>query len=378
MIRGLMNAAVLALAALAAAAPAEAQDIKVLVSAAPLAGAPVGASAYRIRYWTTDLRGRRREVSGAVIAPNGLTPVGGRNVIAWAHGTSGIATSCAPSESPDLYRSIAGLTDILQRGFTVVAADYEGLGSPGPHPYLVGESAARTVLDAVRAAREMKSVSTTNRFAVWGESQGGQTALATGQIAARYAPDLRLIAIAAAAPPTDLKANLTGGGNGPVKALLTAYTSESWSKYYSISLSTLIKPLGQDLIHRLAKNCVALDGVALRTKIGLVRLTRQLHRVDLSRQQPWADLLRRNSIQPIASATPLLIAQGTADAVVEPSVTQRFARALCENGQRLRYVAVDKGDHFTIGARTATTTIDWLAAMFAGASEADDCPALMA
>ena len=367
---------VLAVAILGLAVPSVAQTPRTLISASPLANAPTGSSAYRISYYSTNLSGRRHEVTGAVIIPNGPPPVQGRNVIAWAHGTSGVAENCGPSSSPDLYRSIAGLPDMLQRGYVVVAADYEGLGSAGTHPYLVGDSAARTIIDAVRAVRELPAAATTDRYAVWGESQGGHSALATGQIAARYAPDLKLVAVAAAAPPTDLKANLTGGSNGPVRALLTAYTAASWSKYYNIPLATVVRPVGQDLIKRLARNCVSLDGVALRTKIGIARLAAQLRKVDISKQPRWAELLRRNSIQPEVIRTPLLIAQGTADAVVAPAVTRNFAKALCAKGQRIRFVSIEKGDHFSIGARSATATIDWMAAMFAGVDPPDDCAAV--
>lgn len=373
MLRATIGSTLWILAFLMMAISASAEAPPALISAVPLAGGPSGALAYRIRYYSTDTQGRRREVTGAVMTPDGPAPAGGRDVIAWAHGTSGVAESCAPSTSPDLYRSIAGLDAMLQRGYVVVAADYVGLGSTGPHPFLVGESAGRTVIDAVRAARQLPAAATTDRYAVWGESQGGHTALATGQIAAQYAPDLRLIAIAAAAPPTNLRANLTGGSNGPVKALLTAYTAQSWSQYYGISLATIVKPLSQHLIQRLAMNCVSLDGVALRTKIGLLRLARQLRGVDISKPPQWAELLNRNSISPVASDTPMLIAQGTSDTVVAPSVTRAFVKALCANGQRVRYVPIENGDHFTIGARTATTTLEWLSAMFAGAVQPDDC-----
>lgn len=362
---------------MSAQAPAIAQAQETLISSTPLAGAPAGSSAYRIRYYTTDLSGRRREVTGAVIVPNGPAPARGRDVVAWTHGAAGIAESCAPSDSPNLYRSIAGMTGMLERGYVIVAADYQGLGSKGPHPFLVGESAARTVLDAVRATRQLPTAALTGRYAVWGESQGGHTALATGQIAKSYAPDLTLVAVAAAAPPTDLKANLTGGKNGPVRALLTSYTAQSWSKYYGLPLSSVVGPVGQDLIQRLAKNCVSLDGVPLRTKIGLVRLVGQLRGVDLSQQPRWASLLSRNSIKPIASATPMLIAQGSADDVVAPAVTRKFVNAMCARGQRLRFVSIDQGDHFTIGAKSATATLDWLAAMFAGVTPPDDCPSLV-
>ena len=43
----------------------------------------------------------------------------------------------------------------LNQGYIVAATDYQGLGGPGPHPYLGGPSAAHSVLDIGRAAREV-------------------------------------------------------------------------------------------------------------------------------------------------------------------------------------------------------------------------------
>ena len=50
----------------------------------------------------------------------------------------------------------------------------------------------------------MPNTGASNRFAVWGHSQGGHAALYTGEVAARYAPDLKLVGVAAAAPATYL------------------------------------------------------------------------------------------------------------------------------------------------------------------------------
>ena len=71
------------------------------------------------------------------------------------HSTSGIADKCAPSTNSWLFSSIAGLATLLKRGNIVTATDYQGPGGPGPHPYLVGASAAHSVLDIGRAAREV-------------------------------------------------------------------------------------------------------------------------------------------------------------------------------------------------------------------------------
>ena len=275
-----------------------------------------------------------------------------------------------------LFGSIAGLSDLLKRGYIVTATDYQGLGGPGPHPYLVGPSAAHSVLDAVRAARAIPDASASSRFAVWGESQGGHAALWTAQLAASYAPELQLVAAAAAAPPVDLAANLTGNTNAVVRALSTAYAAASWSSVYDVPLSTIARPVGQDLIRRLAKNCVTLDGFKLQTKIGLARLTYQLRGVNLNASPRWAELMRVNSVAPRKLGVPLLIAQGSADVIVAPPVTRQFVEQLCRAGQPLRFVEIAGGDHVTIAKRTAATTIDWIGDRFAGKAAPDDCSRL--
>lgn len=347
-----------------------------LVAAVPLAGAPEGAQAYRVVYRSTDSGGAAVDVTGVVIIPAAASPAAGRDIVAWAHGTSGIADDCAPSTNSWLFGSIAGLASLLRHGYVVAATDYQGLGGPGPHPYLVGPSAARSVLDIVRAAREVPQAYASNRFVVWGESQGGHATLWTSQLAASYAPELQLMGAAAAAPPVDLAANLTGNANATVRALLTAYAGASWSEVYNVPLSTITGSTGQDLIRRIAKNCVTLDGFKMRTKIGLVRLTRKLRGVDLNASPRWAELMKANSVVPGNFGVATLIAQGSADLIVSPAVTRSFVTALCRAGQPLRFLEVTGGDHITIAKRTAETTIDWFGDRFAGRPAPDDCSRL--
>ena len=37
--------------------------------------------------------------------------------------------------------------------------DYQGLGTPGPHPYLIGTAEGRSVVDIVAAGRELYPLS---------------------------------------------------------------------------------------------------------------------------------------------------------------------------------------------------------------------------
>lgn len=152
------------------------RGVPLLVDATPLAGSPGGSSAFTIRYRSTGIDGRPIETSGVVIVPRGPAPAAGRDIVAWAHGTTGIADACAPSATAAAFQ-ITGLEALLQRGYVVVATDYEGLGTPGPHPYLAGPSAARSIFDAVRAARAMTQAAASDRAVVVGISQGGHAAL---------------------------------------------------------------------------------------------------------------------------------------------------------------------------------------------------------
>ena len=111
-----------------------------------------------------------------------------RPIIAWAHPTSGIVPHCAPSLAIFLFQQIQGLRSMVERGYVVAATDYPGLGTPGPHPYLVGMSEARAVIDSVRAASTLPGAGGGTRFVVWGHSQGGQAARCS--LASRYGPSV--------------------------------------------------------------------------------------------------------------------------------------------------------------------------------------------
>ena len=78
-------------------------------------------------------------------------------MISWAHGTSGISDNCTPSRNPGgAYTAYVAPQENawLKQGYAIASTDYEGLGTPGVHPYLVGRSEGRGVLDIARASRQ--------------------------------------------------------------------------------------------------------------------------------------------------------------------------------------------------------------------------------
>ncbi len=352
---------------------------------------PTGMQAWQIRYWTTkpddrdwrqgqpfnqpDLKPRDQltQATGIVIAPRAVAPARPRRVIAWTHGAWGVAEKCAPSLSPNFFAATAAI-EAVREGYIVVAPDYPGLGSINQHPFLVGPDTARSVLDAVRAVRKMAGMEAGSDFAVWGESQGGHAALWTASEAKSYAPELNVVGTAAAAPPTDLAANLREGSDKNARALLLSFALHSWSTLYGFSMDDIASRANQGIISRLAlNNCVSLDKKPkLGTILGIVTVARATRQKDIATIEPWGSFARANSADAARVPGPLLIAQSRKDTIVAPSVTRKFAKAACRRGTEIHWIDMS-GDHGNSARESAVATLAWIDARFNGTTPPNDC-----
>jgi hypothetical protein len=192
---------------------------------------PRNASAWRILYTTTRADNSFAVASAVVMIPTTAARQP-RPVIAWAHGTTGIAPGCAPSLMAKPLANVPALDQLIGEGWAYVATDYVGLGTAGGHAYLVGDDAARAVLDSVRAARQLSDLSLDERVVVWGHSQGGNSALWVGIRGADYAPDVTLQGIAAFAPASDLKGLVAAGRSTTFGKIVSAYLLLAYSTTY--------------------------------------------------------------------------------------------------------------------------------------------------
>jgi acetyl esterase/lipase len=342
----------------------------------PLEGGGPGmggmGNAFRILYRSTDPSGRPIPVSGAIYIPNGPAPAGGRNIIAWAHPTSGVMPPCAPSLMPDVGGMMWNLPNMITQGYIVVATDYPGLGTDGIHPYLIGESEARSVLDSVRAARDMPNTGASNRFAVWGHSQGGHAALYTGEVAARYAPELKLVGVAAAAPATYL-VELFDADESTEQDLL-AMSVLSWTRLENVPVANVVEPQAMSAFEKTAKDCI--ESVAEFEKIETDESplkSGQFLKVDPSKAEPWKGIMLHNSPGQAAAGAPVFIAQGTADTTVDPEVTKRFGEALCAQGVRVSFVPLPGVTHTFAARDSANAALNWMTERFRGAPAPSSC-----
>lgn len=184
--------AAVAISALVATAPAGAKPAETrpgtVVRVSPATGLSVvagSASAEVLRYRMTSVRGTVVEATGLVLLPPGAPPAGGWPFVVYNHVTTGAADLCDPSQvTPDneaaelMTRGDDIATRLLDAGVAVLRPDYEGIGVPGPHPYLIGRSLATAVVDMVRAARRLEP-RLGRDWVVAGHSEGGVGALWT-------------------------------------------------------------------------------------------------------------------------------------------------------------------------------------------------------
>jgi pimeloyl-ACP methyl ester carboxylesterase len=340
----------------------------------PMLQAPAYISAVRVLYRSRGLHGEPIAVSGVIIAPRGAPPPGGRPVVAWAHPTTGVVTRCAPSAAFFVFQQIQGLREMAAQGFVVAATDYPGLGAPGVHPYLVGESEARAVLDIVRAAQVIPAMGASNKFAVWGHSQGGQAALYTGLIARSYAPDLTLVGVAAAAPATEL-ATLMGDDLGSIGGNnLTAMTLWSWDRVFDAPMRRVVRPQAIPVVNRLAKACLeSIYDLVVRRRIGRPLQNAFLSVKNSLTLEPWQSLAAANTPGTLPQDIPLFIAQGSADMLVRPEVTRDYVARACRTGEKVRFLVVPGVGHGFIASDAAKAAVQWIAERFAGSVAPDDC-----
>jgi acetyl esterase/lipase len=335
-------------------------------------GVSGNGEAFRILYRSTSPSGEPIPVSGVIYIPSGPAPAGGRNVIAWAHPTSGVVPACAPSLMPDVGGMMWDLGPMMQAGYVVVATDYPGLGTDGVHPYLIGESEARSVLDSVRAARDIPNTGASNRFAVWGHSQGGHAALFTGEVAERYAPDLKLVGIATAAPATylvDLFDSLT-----TTEQDLLAMTVLSWTRLENIPVADVVEPGAMAAFEATAKDCI--ENVSEFEKVSKDEgpLEHQpFLKVNPAKSQPWLGIMERNTPGRARAGAPVFIAQGTADTTVNPAFTKRFGEALCAQGVPVSFVELPGVTHVFAARDSASAALHWMTERFRGAPPPSDC-----
>lgn len=188
----------------------------------------VAAESSILTYKMLGQSGQEVQATSLVFTPNTPPPAGGWPIVVWAHGTTGVADACAPSKSALTDSTKDLISKLLAAGYVVVAPDYEGLGTPGIHPFLNVKSEAFSITDAVVATRNyllQRNLLTSKKWVTVGHSQGGHAALGAAQYASRA--QLNYKGTVAVAPASNLGSILLMGEldvvNAPINIKIGTY-----------------------------------------------------------------------------------------------------------------------------------------------------------
>ena len=328
-------------------------------------------SGHRILYHSRSKDGEDIAVSGYALVPlSDQPPEGGYPVVAYAHGTTGMADICAPSDGVEDSLSEFRLNETLVTktlvgmGYAVVATDYEGLGTPGLHPYLVGESEANSVLDSVRALRDWGGDRFSDTFVALGVSQGGHAVLHAGQYWRDYAPELDLAGVVAVAPPSQFESIETSYETDLGKTFLMMIFGAYADAYDEVEPSDILAPRGVELLEELERRCIgSLSDIFAELDV------RELQAVDDPLEVPGLrEIARENDVNRRALPAPLLIVHGSDDNIVEYDRSARLCPqiiGLPRQGPTQMITFVGE-DHYTISLASASDMADWIRDRFAG------------
>lgn len=333
-----------------------------------------GATTYRVLYTSTGYDGSPTAVSGIIVVPDGVVPPKGRNVVAFTHGTVGVATNCSPSlRGSKALPVYEGLDDFLGAGYVVAATDYQGLGTKGPHPYLIGKAEAMNALDIVRAAHNLVDAHAGTDFAVWGHSQGGHASLWTGQLAASYAPDLHLVGVAAGAPVSNFVELFRVNADTTVGKILISMTIQSWSSVYNKAVDEIVTPAARPVVTKIAQRCLYDASQILASAPSSLVLGLTFLKAPPWEVEPWKTIVADNTPGGSPTGVPILITQGSDDPIVDPAVTAQFVSDLCANGETVKYQIIPGEAHLEAGQVAAPDVATWIAERFDGKPAPNTC-----
>ena len=339
---------------------------------ADLAPAHAGKAA-RILYTSTDGRWNSGilPVSGALYLPKGEAPAGGWTLIVWAHGTLGVADPCAPSWVGSNSRDRAYVDRWLEKGYAVVAPDYQGLGGPGPHAYTIWQSEGRSVLDAARTAVQMdKRIA--NRVILTGQSQGSGASLGGARLAASYAPDLKVkgaiaTALVTSMPGSSAQAEANEPGDSPHYVI---YRMIGGSLPDGSPLpETFLTEKGKRMLEVARTQC-APRVVAANENITM----------ENAFAKPIGDLSKL--LGPVGGMTsfktrfPLMLGTGLADELIVPARQEKAVRSICKAGNRVSWKRYDGANHSDTLTRSFDDAEMFARAVAGGQRVTSDCRSL--
>ena len=375
-----------------------------------------GAQAWRIAFISSDLAGHKTISTGIIVAPVGPAPQSGRPIVAWAHGTTGTAQNCGPSQLPNPAQALNeyfliggnsgadyGLPAVerfIQDGYVIVAADYQGLGGGGKHQYMVSGTQARDAINSIRAAGDMKEVGAGKKALIYGWSQGGGTVLAAASSPEYIAQKgtafdgIELVGFVALAPP-DVSATIAtppqdqASADKYIDGLVQAFSGDVmgfahlsmtfWALpngFSNLQLEDVFTPEGAKAINQIyTGKCVHTAVDTITYNFGSTYKT--LLNAKPKNSLAWANAIYESGVKKVKPVAPVTIYWGTKDTAVPPFMGKLYQEQMCKLGANVARTQL-KGEqtHYTTPPVAEPLFVPWVEERFAGKPAPNGCVGL--
>lgn len=372
-----------------------------------------GAQAWKIAYVSSDVGDRKTIATALVVAPVGQAPAGGRPVMAWAHGTTGSAQNCGPSQIIDpavplnMYFLLGGdswtdygipsVDEFIKEGYVVVATDYQGLGGGGRHQYSVAASNARDVINAARAASTMKATGAGRKTLVYGWSQGGGATIAAAGLSdyikqtGTASDNLDVVGFVAMAPdyvastaPAQLDQASVDKFISDAAAQFSAnvfdfthFTMFMWgtqAAFPNLQLTDIFTDEGAKVVDTMYSNkCMHVASDTFNFVYGAN--IKSLLRPSPTNTLAWGKAIIKGGVPPEKPVAPVMIYFGDKDTTVPPVMGKIYQEQMCKLGGNVgRMQLPGEQNHFTTPGVAKQFYLPWIKDRVAGKPLANGCP----
>lgn len=345
-----------------------------------------GARAWKVRYISKDVNGVAHEVTGLVIAP--MAPGKDRKVMTWCHGTTGLGDAACPSAQPNPARNLITYFDapssqqvdygvpelqgFIDDGYVVCATDYQGLGTPGQHQYVVNRTQARDAVYLVHAARKL-DVGSGTKFGGAGWSQGGGASAAVAELDPEDYGDLKLVGTVCMSPgaaiiayenpvgPTKAFANSSIPPDSHLVMMLAGFQIANPD---TLKLSDFFTPLGVEIIET-SWNIQPVHHLN-DTFARLFQLKGPVMQSKPANLAKWKAAITAGSAATRKPVAPVLMCMDTFDGgTAVPVVWQTaYAQKVKELGGSIEIKEYPHDDHFSLPNSCAPAARKWLNGLF--------------
>ena len=313
-------------------------------------------------------------VSGVLYLPEGTPPEGGWPLMAWTHGTIGIADICAPSWNGRQAQDEDYLNRFLAEGYAVVASDYQGLGTKGTHPYLATRPAAYSNLDIIRAVIS-SDFPVSDRVVLFGQSQGAGAAIASADYAATYAPELDIAGVVATGAPylsPQVVAMLERLQQPDRVDPLLGYTFLAMTLVQQVDPSFKMRDYITHDVWPIAERVEDTCYAEIKAMVSEAQLTRRMsftRSPSIALRQGFA----RMGYPTLNINAPVFMGTGGQDRDTPPRMQASLVRDMCSAGTRVTSVLYPELNHREVVPYSPKDTIPFVRAAFAGEEIAGNC-----